>query len=642
MARVNAVIVVSLLFASAALAQSGEVPSRTQLEKERREERPLAPLGGLKVWREGTKLESPAQESLRIDAWRREIIQLPRPKKGCFQSSYPDMAWQEVPCTTPPPYPMVPRRAAARPFTIGDGNNVSAEVPTASSFISSATGSFDSVTGVTSVSSPIGNTGAPVNNAYTLQVNTNFFASTACAGSPNTNCQGWQQFVFANNGTAGSAFIQYWLLQYNTNCPSGWNQFSFTGDTDIYCYRNNSAGAVATPNQPITNLAQMNLTGTVSASADSVTYTSGTNVYSVTGDNSVNAAAGWDTAEFGALGYGGNSDGGGDATFNNGSTIVARTRILYGGTTAPNCVADGFTAETNNLSFGPTAPGATGPGPAVFSTQSSAGGAVSNCAAATSVGDTHLTTFGGMLYDFQASGDFVLAQIDPDFVVQARQVSGAPTWPNASVNSAVGMQMGKTKVSICLEPEQQILVDGRPVEIEDGKPLELPDAADILRLGNVYFVRGARGHSVRIVLNNGWMNVSVGLGRWPVDVRGLLFSTEKFGLETRKGEVLTSPFSFKDVYHVFGESWRVSPKESLLSVCGDGGVKEGIPDSLFYADDLNDELYKRARAICAEAGVTEQTLLEACALDVTVIGDVTAARVFAGAPPPVAVMRPTP
>ena len=40
---------------------------------------------------------------------------------------------------------------------------------------------------------------------------------------------------------------------------------------------------------------------------------------------------------------------------------------------------------------------------------------MSNCAAATSVGDTHLKTFSGMLYDFQASGDFTLARIGTDF-----------------------------------------------------------------------------------------------------------------------------------------------------------------------------------------------------------------------------------
>src|SRR5262249_7638699 len=143
----------------------------------------------------------------------------------------------------------------------------------------------------------------------------------------------------------------------------------------------------------------------------------------------------------------------GQANFNSGAKIVTRTLIVYGGTLPPGCVVDGFTAETNNLSFAPTAPGASPPGPALLVEESTAGGATASCSDGTSVGDTHLTTFDGLLYDFQASGDFVVAQVEPDFVVQARQVSGAPTWPNASLNHAVATQMGKTKVAIGVGPK---------------------------------------------------------------------------------------------------------------------------------------------------------------------------------------------
>lgn len=65
------------------------------------------------------------------------------------------------------------------------------------------------------------------------------------------------------------------------------------------------------------------------------------------------------------------------------------------------------------------------PGPALIFNESSAGGSA-DCAGATTVGDTHLTTFGGLLYDFQATGDFLLADTGADFLVQTRQVSGAP------------------------------------------------------------------------------------------------------------------------------------------------------------------------------------------------------------------------
>jgi hypothetical protein len=48
--------------------------------------------------------------------------------------------------------------------------------------------------------------------------------------------------------------------------------------------------------------------------------------------------------------------GGGQANLNSGSTIVPKTEITYCGTEAPVCVVNGYTAETNNLNFPPTAP----------------------------------------------------------------------------------------------------------------------------------------------------------------------------------------------------------------------------------------------------------------------------------------------
>jgi hypothetical protein len=114
----------------------------------------------------------------------------------------------------------------------------------------------------------------------------------------------------------------------------------------------------AVPNQPITNvnLGQLSLTGTVGAGGDSVTLWTGSTPHAMMGDNAVNAAAGGQIANFNVYGDGGNSAGGGQASFTSGSTIVTRTRIIYGGTAPPNCVVGAFTGETNNLSFGPNAP----------------------------------------------------------------------------------------------------------------------------------------------------------------------------------------------------------------------------------------------------------------------------------------------
>jgi len=303
----------------------------------------------------------------------------------------------------------------------------------------------------------------------------------------------------------------------------------------------------------------------------------------------------------------------------------------------PNCVAQGFTAEMNNLSFGPTAPAATAPGPAVIFQQSIAGGAPSNCAAAVTVGDTHLRTFNGLFYDFQASGDFILAQTEPNFVVQTRQVSGAPTWPDASVNKAVATQMGKSRVAICLP--SRVIVDGKNTDVPDGNSFSTPEGVDIRRAGDTYVVTDQTGNSVRAVLHPSWIDVYVGLGRWPTTVNGLLSNAENNvnKIAARDGTVLTNPFSFDELYNRFGESWRVTPNESLLSACDDRSVERGNPSRPFFARDLDRSTYDRTRAVCIAAGVKGDALLDACTLDVAVIGNDEAAKVFVTLPEPIAV-----
>ena len=290
-------------------------------------------------------------------------------------------------------------------------------------------------------------------------------------------------------------------------------------------------------------------------------------------------------------------------------------------------MAEGFTGETNNLSFGPSAPGASAPGPAIVATESSAGGATANCSAATTVGDTHLTNFHGLLYDFQASGEFVLAQVEPDFVVQTRQVSGAPTWPNASVNSAVATRMGKSKVALCVA-SARLFIDDKPIVLGDGKSVSAPDGVDVSRRGNVYYLTSRSGYSVRATVNATWIDVLVGLGDCCAKVKGLLGNTtgNVNQIAARDGTVLTNPFNFEELYHRYADSWRVSPKESLLPACGDRDIEHGIPGKPFSAHDLDPKEYERAQAVAKAAGVKEGALLDAATLDVAVIGDAIAVR----------------
>ena len=581
-----------------------------------------------------------ARQFRRQENWRATIATVPQSKKGCFTAKYPSTQWQEVQCVAAPKQPMPPRSGIV-PQTVGNGNDIAAQAP--GGFITSASGSFDTLTNVTSESGQIGAAGPMIPNAYTLQINTDFFKTGVCAPSPNPNCRGWEQFVFENNNVSHRAFIQYWLISYNTTCPVGWTQFA--AGAEIYCVIiSNSSGAVPTPAVPVTNLGQVTLTGMAGPSGDKVIMTISGTAFLRVGDNAVNASGGWTIAEFNVLGDGGSAVGvGSQATFNAGASLQTRTRITYGGTAPPNCVAQGFTAETNNLSFGPNAPASSGPGPAIAFNESTAGGSPSNCAASTAVGDTHLTTLSGLLYDFQASGDFLLLQTGSGFDVQNRQVSGAPNWPNAAVSSAVAARFGKTQVAVCTKP-QAVFIDGKTVNVSEKTPVSLADGTQVTRSGDTYLIRGATGDWLQAGINPGngtdYINVKVGLGQWPVEAQGLLANVKEDPnlLATREGEVLKNPFSFKELYSSYANSWRLKSGESMLDVCGERTMAD-IPKAPFSSRDLDPKTANDAQNACARAGVKEGPLLEACLIDVAMIGNAAAANIHAQTEAPKALGR---
>lgn len=549
--------------------------------------------------------------------WQKQIAKVPVPKKGCFTANYPDKQWKEVPCGPPSKYPN----------TVGGsiGNDVGPNVSPL--LISSAQGSFDSVTPATVTETGAWNGNPTSANAFTIQMNTQFFTTSVCTGHP--GCQGWQQFIYSQNQCSGPCvFMEYWLLNYGSPCPSAsWNQ---SGSS---CWINSASNPA--PAITAAQLQNTTLTGTAQGGTDTVVLTSpGGGANATAADTVLNVSNAWTTADFIVCGDCCASQ----ANFSAPTTLVQRITVTDGSQKKPVCSTQASTGETNNLSFGPTAPVASGIGPALLYSERSAGG-LANCAAATSIGDTHLTTFGRTLYDFQASGDFVLVEAPKsNFVVQARQQSGAPTWPDATVNKAVATQMGKTSVALCLN-EMPLSVDGKPTALEEGKSVVLPSNVHISRAGNVYSVWDRNGNSLQAELNGTYINVTVGLGRWPEQAHGTLLNANSNinKIAARDGRVLTAPFPFTDLYHHYADSWAVPPRQSLLDTCGERKIEPGLPRRPFFATDLPSEDYTTARRVCEKAGVKSRALLDACTLDVAVIGSETAAKVYVGTPRPAAV-----
>src|SRR5262249_16003426 len=149
--------------------------------------------------------------------------------------------------------------------TVGNGADYFAQV---SGSISSATGSFDSVTGLADEWGSRGNNLAVVfPNTYDLQINANTFSTPACGAV--SACFGWQQFILDQDCTATTGavstwiYMQYWLYNF-APCPSGWITFGGDGTSLAGCFRNSSAATVS-PTPTLADLAKLKMTGTATS-----------------------------------------------------------------------------------------------------------------------------------------------------------------------------------------------------------------------------------------------------------------------------------------------------------------------------------------------------------------------------------------
>jgi hypothetical protein len=279
---------------------------------------------------------APQLSPLQLQSWRADLEKSPPPDKiGCFTAHYPSVTWFEVACVTPPNVPYRPVHTALTAGGISSVGNGNDYVAGTSNLITSATGSFPQVSGVTDEAD-----GGQANR-YSLQLNTNFFFNTpACnkANNPAT-CQGWEQFVYSNS--TGSAFIQYWLINYATTCPKGWN----TANSD--CWKNAPKGAAYGP-ESITNLSGEVLTGKAGASIDTIKISGpGGTASASNNDDVLSLVDFWNNAEFNIVGDCCSST----ANFNSGVTIKVNTAVSSGTTAAPGCGIAGTTGETNDTNL---------------------------------------------------------------------------------------------------------------------------------------------------------------------------------------------------------------------------------------------------------------------------------------------------
>lgn len=362
-------------------------------------------------------------------AWRADMAKVPAPGSGCYQAAaYPVLAWDRVKCAAGPKWPLAPvspsrsARHAAPSVVGGNGDDYEAQVTKGS--ISSATGSFRNVSSGILEQGQVDGAGSQVANAYSLQLNTQQFASPLCtAGSGCTAA--WQQFLYTYSSASFSyIYMQYWLLGHNRNCPSGWIYFAGSATEASGCFVN--SGQTQLPTQPASELASMRLTGSATPGGNdtvSLSVGSGPPVMASASDTMLDLAGNWQSTQWGVYG----DAGGGQANFQSGDSLEAVTALTdISDSQAPAFTEGSFTAETNNLNLAPTPALTPGPDPMMASEQTTAAQAQPPAPPAVSAGTApSILTVGdsisnGILGDYtwryRLWQDLTASGADPKFV----------------------------------------------------------------------------------------------------------------------------------------------------------------------------------------------------------------------------------
>lgn len=631
--------------------------------------------------------QEPAQQSTRPEvreAWRKSMVRIPLPKKGCFTASYPNMMWKEVPCGEPSKHFNQPQSRGGTGSVVNTvGGHAGDYSAISAGLIASAEGAFTSVNGAASVTGPLfgGPTTDP--NIFMFQINTQFFPNTpACNGV--AGCEGWEQFLYSQTqgpapgpgqssvvpGTTPAVFIEYWLLFYGSTCPSGPWQSDGVGD----CVFNGPTTYV--PPQTITSLPNLKMTASTSGGAGGqdtvILYTPGdsTGDLKAVGQESVlSLASYWNTAEFNIFGDCCSSE----TVFSNPTTLVVKTTIDDGTTNAPTCGTFSFTAEQNNLTMAPTASpvccpygGAT---PAIEFMESNAGH-TATCGPTALEGDPHITTADGTHYNFQGAGEYISLRDRSGEEIQTRQKPVSTTFIGTdaydglttcvSLNTAVAARVGEHRVT--WEPNLSGVPDPSGLQLRiDGTLKSL--GASGMALGAGGRVAPAPGGGLEVDFPSGktllvtpewWASQS----EWYLNVdvsHGGLVS----GIGSTSGQGIAGPIAegswlpalpngasmgampsslsarYNELYGKFGNAWRVNNENSLFDYAPGTSTesftmrdwpKENPPCTVPETKPV--EPASEAIAVEACRRVTDRNRHADCVFDVRATGNIGFAKTY--------------
>jgi len=242
-------------------------------------------------------------------------------------------------------------------------------------------------------------------------------------------------------------------------------------------------------------------------------------------------------------------------------------------------------------------------------------------------GHPHFVNFEGAGFDFQAVGEFILAkslQESEDFEVQLRLEPISGMFVNLTIATAVAMDVAGDRVVLVSGEDQPLKINGSSATVSRGNPLKLSQGGIVYRTARSFTIDWPSGnHRVETLIdpdaatprlpNVHFFTKAESVEQAQDSLDGLIG-----GFQTRDKEEI-DPASFRELYRVFGNDWRITQDESLFGTPTFADLD--FPEQQFTTDQLSEQRREDARKICEEAGVSNAILLDNCILDVATTED---------------------
>jgi len=249
---------------------------------------------------------------------------------------------------------------------------------------------------------------------------------------------------------------------------------------------------------------------------------------------------------------------------------------------------------------------------------------------AKSSGDVHIQLLDGGRYDFQAVGEFFALRAEQGSVkIQVRQQPFGSS-RSVSVATALAMDVAGDIIAVYAGSAEPLRVNHRPVASQDAV-VRLPHGGEVDRQQSGFIVVWPSRSEAQIFYGS-YLDYYVTLcSADQITGGGLLGNpaAPENSFMPRRGTAVQRTAApevyYQQLYHVFGDSWRINQSESLFDYQRGQSTKTFTDENFPYQPDptagLTQSQKQNAEAICRRAGISDSDVLRECILDVGVTGD---------------------